>query len=133
MNNYIFTLGFESHWAGPEYLVDYVFPNSNVNELEIKEGDTLIYFGNVYDYPFKGQLGTEAEFYLSRGTAREVVKIKYDQFRWLSKVDFSYEFMDGDYIRVIPKDKLVPGLYCLRDTNPETNELNLFTCFLIEE
>jgi len=131
LGNYLFTLGFDTQWGQPNLIVDYVYPNSYANDLGIKEGDTLTYKGEKnYEY-LKGQLDEVAEFYLTNGTSSEVIQLKYDMFRWISRVEFSLEFMEEGYVRIIPEEKLANGLYCLEDRNLETGEENLFSCFYV--
>jgi len=131
MANYLFTLGFDTPWGQPNLIVDYVYPNTHANELGIKKGDTLTYKGDKkYEYN-KGQLDEVAEFFLTNGTSSEVIQLKYDMFRWVSRVEFSLEFMDEGYVRIIPEDRLTNGLYCLEDRNMETGEINLFSCFYV--
>ena len=130
--NYLFTLGFDSPWGQPNLIVDYVYPDSHVNELGVKEGDTLTYKGDKKDEYLQGQLDEAAKFYLTDGTSSEVVQIKYDMFRWVSTVEFSKEFIDDGYVRIVPEEKLVSGLYCLEDRNLETGDFNLFSCFYVK-
>jgi len=132
MANYLFTLGFDSPWGQPNLIVDYVYPDSHVNELGIKEGDTLTYKGDKKDEYLQGQLGEAAKFYLTDGTSSEVVQIKYDMFRWISTVEFSIELLDEGYVRIITEERLANGLYCIEDRNMETGEINLFSCFYVK-
>jgi len=132
MSNYLFTLGFDTQWGQPNLIVDYVYPNSHSYELGIKEGDILVYKGDKKNEYFQGQLDEVAEFYLTNGTSSEVIQMKYDMFRWISTVKFSIEFMDDGYVRIVPEEKLVSGLYCLQDRNMETGELNFFSCFYVK-